>query len=328
MAKLKLGVLGVSRHFITRVLPALLPSEQIEVYGIASRDGVKANQAAAEYGIAKSYPSYEALLQDPAIDFIYNPLPNDLHATWIKKAADYGKPTLCEKPLTMNAAEAEAAFAYARQKGVKVMEAFMYRCHPQWQQLRDWVRFEEIGKIRAVHTFFGYTNLDPRNIRNIKANGGGALYDIGCYAISSARLIMQAEPQRVLAVLTQDPEFGTDTLTQAILDFGDSRAVFTVSTQTYPQQSVTIYGTGGVITVPIPFNPPADAPARVTVQTGLLTRTVEFAAVNQYLLLFEAFAASVKANTELPVSPADGVNNMKVIDALFQSAASGRWASV
>ncbi|TCL71593.1 putative dehydrogenase [Hydrogenispora ethanolica] len=328
MKTLKLGVLGASRHFITRVLPALQKSEFIAVYGIASRDGEKARETAARYGIPHHFASYEGLLQDPAVDFVYIPLPNDLHAEWIRRSADSGKHIICEKPLAMNAPEAAAAIAYAREKGVQIMEAFMYRLHPQWQRVLELVRFEEIGRISAIHTIFSYANNDPKNIRNIRANGGGALYDIGCYAVSTARFVMQAEPSRVFCAMNVDPQFQTDVLTNGVLDFGTARALFSVSTQSFPQQRVQVFGTGGSITVEIPFNMPADVPAKVTVQTGVATRILEIGPADQYRLEFEAFGQAIANGAALPIPAEDAVNNMKVLDALFRSAASGQWETL
>lgn len=328
MSRMKLGVLGVSHHFILRVLPALLTSGEIEVYGIASRDAAKSEAAARQYQIPHSYGSYEALLEDSAIEAVYIPLPNDSHATWIKKAVDAGKAVLCEKPLALNAIEAQDVLEYAQAKGVPVMEAFMYRFHPQWQHVEKLVRFGEIGKVRAIHTFYGYNNSNPNDIRNKKANGGGALYDIGCYAVSSARYIMGVEPQRVLAVTELDPQFGTDVLSQAILDFGEARAFFTVSTQIFPGQKVMIYGTNGMIEVAIPFNMPPDVPARVTVQTSVTKRFVKLGPVDQYKMEFEAFAEAVRQGRAVPTPLADAIANMKVLDAIFKSAQSGKWETV
>ncbi|MGE5605322.1 MAG: Gfo/Idh/MocA family protein [Bacteroidota bacterium] len=328
MQPLKLGVLGVSGHFIMRVLPALRRSEEVLVYGIASRDGAKAQEAADRYGISRAYPSYDALLDDPAIEAVYIPLPNDLHLEWIKRAADRGKAILCEKPLALNSSQAETAVAYARSKKVQLMEAFMYKFHPQWQRALEIVKYGEIGKVRSIHNWFGYHNVDPKNIRNIKENGGGALLDIGCYAVSSARFLMRAEPQRVLAVIVEDPLFGTDILVNGVLDFGEVRAMFTVGTQTFPQQKVTVQGSAGVLTVELPFNMFPDVPAKLTVQTGVGVRSVELGPADQYQLMFEAFAKAVRSGAEIPVSPEDAVANLKVLDALFRSGGSGGWETV
>jgi predicted dehydrogenase len=328
MNPMKIGVLGVSWHFISRVLPGLSKSKLVEVAGIASRNGEKARTAASQYGIPKYYASYEALLQDPEIEMVFIPLPNDLHAEWIRKSADYGKHIICEKPLALNAAEAQAAITYAEGKGVKIMEAFMYKFHPQWQHALELVKFGEIGKVLTIHTFFGYMNTDPKNIRNIKENGGGGLLDIGCYAVSTARFLLQAEPKRVLSVIDFDSAFQTDIVANGILDFGEVRTQFTISTQTFPFQRVQVYGTGGVLTVQVPFNMYPDVPAQVTVQNNVGTRTVELGPADQYQLEFEGFARAIREGLATPAPPQDAVNNMKVLDALFKAGQSGRWETV
>ena len=323
-----LGVLGVAGHFIKAVLPPLLKSETVKVYGIASRDGMKAAEAARRYGITKSYASYQALLEDPAIDLVYIPLPNHLHAEWIKKCADYGKHVICEKPLTLNAAEAREALDYAQAKGIRVMEAFMYRFHPQWRRALEIVKYQGIGKINAIHTFFGYANNDPNNIRNIKETGGGAIYDIGCYAVSTARFLLESEPQRVFCTAHYDPDFKTDILANGVLDFGDVRTLFTVATQTFPFQKVEIFGTNGVMTVEIPFNIYPDCPARLSVRNSVGDRTVELGPADQYQLEFEEFAAAIDTGGATPISPEDAVWNMKVLDALYRSTHTGEWENV
>lgn len=328
MAKLKLGILGVSGHFIGAVLPPLKRSERIDVYGWASRDGEKAAATARKYGIPKSYTSYEAMLHDPAIDLVYIPLPNHLHAEWIKKCADYGKHVICEKPLTLNAAEAEEALAYAKAKGINVMEAFMYRFHPQWRRALEIVKYNGIGKISAIHTFFGYSNNDPQNIRNIRAIGGGAIYDIGCYAVSTARFLLEREPKRVLCIADFDPVFETDILVNAVLDFDGVRTLFSVGTQTFPAQKVEVYGKGGVMTVEIPFNMYPDVPGNLVVRNNVGTRVIQLGPADQYLLEFEEFVAAIQEGREAPIPPSDAVANMKVLDALYRSAQSGVWEKV
>ncbi len=328
MNKVKLGVLGVSHLFVTKVLPSLLKSNRVEVYGIASRDGDKARDASLAYGITKFYPSYEELLMDKSIEMVYIPLPNHIHAEWIKKSADYGKHVICEKPIALSAKEAKEAIEYAESKGVKIMEAFMYKFHPQWQRALEAVRFQEIGKITTIHTFFGYDNKDPQNIRNIKVTGGGALLDIGCYAVSLSRFLLQAEPKRVLAVSDIDAAFQTDIVANCILDFGTIRTLFTVCTQTFPSQRVLVFGTGGTMTLEIPFNMYSDVPAQITLKTAVGTRTLECGPADQYMLEFDEFAISLRDRTAIPIMSADAIDNMRVLDALFKSAQSGHWEKV
>jgi len=325
MRKIRWGVLSVSNHYRLRVDGQIRESALNEVLGIASRDGAKAAAEAARLGIPRSYGSYEALLADPEIDAVYIPLPNHLHAEYVKKAAAAGKHVLCEKPFAMNAAEAAEAIAYARSRGVKVMEAFMYRFHPQWEAARSIVRRGELGPIVSVQVRYAYNNRDPGNIRNIPEMGGGALMDIGCYAVSCTRYILGAEPLRVLSLIKRDSQFGTDILSSGLLDFGATQAQFTVSTQAFPTQRVEVTGVSGSLTVEIPYNMYADVPAEVIVRTNVGTRNLRCGPAGQYALMFDAFSACVIDDTPEPTPPEAAVANMRVLDALFRSEASSSW---
>jgi predicted dehydrogenase len=300
----------------------------VEVRAVASRARDRAEEAAHDLGIPKAYGSYAELLADREIEAVYIPLPNHLHAEWVKKAADAGKHVLCEKPFAMNAAEAEEAIRYAEAKGVLVMEAFMYRFHPQWIKAEEMVRTGEIGKVQAVHTTFSYMLKDPANIRNIPEAGGGGLPDIGCYAVSSARFLLGREPERVFALVHRDPKLKTDILSSAILDFGVARAVFTVSTQAHPGQRVDVLGTGGQISLPLPFNAYPDVPMQISVTTGLGTRTISLPVADQYVEMFDGFSRAVREGGGAPTPPKDAIDNMKVQDALFRSEKSGGWEKV
>jgi predicted dehydrogenase len=328
MEKVKLGVLGVSSHFLKRTLLPLKQSKNVDLYAVASRDAEKSKEAAEKFGIPKNYGSYEDLLKDPDVEVVFIPLPNHLHLEWIKKCADAGKHILCEKPLTMNALEAEEAVNYAASKGVILMEAFMYRFQPQWIRAKEICDVGEIGSIVSIQTIFSYNNPDPNNIRNIAEYGGGALMDIGCYAISVPRFILGIEPLRVISLIEKDKKFQTDKHTSALIDFGKTQVVFTVSTQTYPYQKVFIHGSAGNITIQIPFNTFVDVPAVITVQSSVGERNIYFDPADQYGLQFEAFAEALRKNNPAPISPGDAVNNMKVIDAVFKSAESGDWENV
>ena len=328
MIPIKLGILGVSGHFIKRILLPLQKSSLIELYAIASRSKNKAKEAAEKFNISLSYNSYEELLKDKLVELIYIPLPNNMHAEWIKKCADYGKHIICEKPITMNAKEAIECINYIENKKIYFMEAFMYKFHPQWKHIQELVRTDEIGKINFIHTTFGYNNPDPTNIRNIKELGGGALMDIGCYAISVPRFILQNEPDRVISLINIDSNFQTDILTSAILDFGYTRATLNISTKTFPYQKVEIHGTNGIIIIQIPFNTFADVPAKVTIINSVGTREINFDPVNQYQIQFEKFVESIRNGKPLPIPVNDAINNMKVIDAILRSYQNGKWETV
>ena len=328
MKEIKWGVLSVSGHYRLRVSDPIRHVPGMRVSAIASRDSARAGAAAAEFGIATAYGSYEDLLADKSLDAVYIPLPNHLHLEWIKKSADAGKHILCEKPLTLNADEAQEAVDYARKKGVLLMEAFMYPCHPQWIRARELIKIGEIGQVTAIQTHFCYKNTDPQNIRNRPDAGGGAILDIGCYAVSSARFLLQKEPRRVVSIVDRDPSFTTDRLTSAVVDFGDTQQTFFVGTQTFPQQTVTAFGTSGTLTVNLPFNAFPDVPLSVTVQTGIGTREIQTGPADQYGLMFQAFSDAVRSGGESPTPPEDAIANMKVLDALFASESSGGWATV
>ncbi|GAB4366595.1 MAG: Gfo/Idh/MocA family oxidoreductase [Spirochaetales bacterium] len=328
MEPVRWGILSVSKHYTLRVHPQVKGSPLVTLVGIASRDENRARNTAQELGLSRAYGSYEKLLQDPSIEAVYIPLPNHLHVEWICKAADSGKHVLCEKPLALDAKEAEKALHYTQQKQVRLMEAFMYRFHPQWNHVREVVRSGELGDIQFIHIAYSYTNKDPNNIRNKLEAGGGALMDIGCYAISSCRFITGKEPTRVLSLVKRDPQFKTDSLTSAILDFGSTRGMFTVSTQAFPEQRVEVVGTGGRLSVSLPFNMYGDVPAKVEITTSIGQRTVQLGPAGQYRIMFESFSRAIREGTPVPTPPEDAVANMKVIDALFRSERSGGWETV
>ncbi|HTO21767.1 MAG TPA: Gfo/Idh/MocA family oxidoreductase [Spirochaetia bacterium] len=322
------GILSVSLHYHLRVHTYLARSPLVQLRGIASRDRKKAEAEARELGMPKAYGSYEEMLADKEIEAVYIPLPNHLHAEWVKKAADAGKHVICEKPFAMNAREAEQAISYARSKGVLVMEAFMYRFHPQWKRAREIVRAGEIGSVHVVNCLFTYMLKDPANIRNILSAGGGGIPDIGCYAVSTARFLVGREPERVISLVHRDAELKTDILSTGILDFGTTRSMFTVGTQTHPWQRVDVLGSGGELSVMLPFNAYPDSPLQLSVTTGIGTREVTTPATDQYVEMFEAFSKAIREGAKEPTPAEDAIANMKVLDALFRSEKSGAWEKV
>src|SRR6202047_3468129 len=185
--KVAWGVLGVANIAVKKVLPAMQRGEWCQIAAIASRDPSKAERAAKDLGMAKAYGSYEELLADPEIEAVYNPLPNHLHVPWSIKAAEAGKHVLCEKPISLTVLEAISLLQARDRTGVKVQEAFMVRTHPQWCKAIDLIRTGKIGEVRSVMGYFSYFNQDPKNIRNIRDYGGGALMDIGCYLDFNSR---------------------------------------------------------------------------------------------------------------------------------------------
>jgi predicted dehydrogenase len=329
----KWGVLGVAKIATEKVIPAMRQGALCRIEAIASRDAGRAGAAADQLGIPRAYGSYEELLADPEIEAIYNPLPNELHVAWTEKALAAGKHVLCEKPLALDAEEARRLVAAREKSGKLVAEAFMVRHHPQWRRAREIARSGAVGEIGAIQTLFAYRLLDPENVRN-RPPGGGGLFDIGCYAIVTARYIFGEEPTRVAACIDFDPTFGTDRLASAILEFpGGRHLTFTVATQLAGAQRVTIAGTAGRIEVKIPFNAPPDRPTEIVIDSGADlagggARVETFQICDQYTLQGDAFARAVRGEGALEFSIEDAVANMRVIDACFRAGKSGRWEAV
>jgi predicted dehydrogenase len=326
---LRWGILSTADIARSKVIPAIQRADRCEVVAIASRDAARAAAVASELGIPRSHESYEALLADPGVDAVYIPLPNHLHATWTEAAARAGKHVLCEKPLALPAVDAEQMVEVCAAEGVQLMEAFMYRLHPSWVAVRELVASGRIGPLVAVQSWFSYFNDDPANIRNIQDIGGGALYDIGCYCIDLSRMLFGAEPTRVEGMIRRDPHTGVDILTSGILEFPTGTATFTCSTRAEDDQRVHVYGTRGRISLGIPFNIPPDRPTEVTVAWGgalgavppvaAQTEVLTFGAADPYSVEATAFATAVLDGLPTPVSPTEGVANLRVIESIFAS---------
>ncbi|RPI20808.1 MAG: gfo/Idh/MocA family oxidoreductase [Actinobacteria bacterium] len=309
-----------------KVTPAIQRAANCEVVAIASRHRKRAEAAASELGIASAYGSYEELLAAGDVDAVYIPLPNDLHAEWTVRAAAAGKHVLCEKPLALTAAQAQEMADACADAGVRLAEAFMYRHHPTWVEAVRLVREGAIGELQAVQSWFSYFNDDPANIRNRLENGGGALMDVGCYSVNSARMLFAAEPIAIKASVRRDPVMLVDTLTSGVLEFpGGGQAAFTCSTRAEPDQRVHIVGDAGRIDIEIPFNIPPDRETRIFVTAGgdppvaPITRALAFAPSDQYTIQARLFAEAILEDGPVAVPPADAVANMRVIEAILGS---------
>jgi predicted dehydrogenase len=329
--KVNWGVLSTAKIAREHVIPAMQAGEVTNVVAIASRDEHRAKDLATKFGIAKAYGSYEALLADPEVEAIYNPLPNHLHASLTIKALEAGKHVLCEKPIALNADEAHQIDEARQKTGLLVAEAFMIRFHPQWQLVRDTVRSGRLGDVRAIHTIFSYFLADPDNIRNQAKIGGGGLYDVGCYAINTARYIFESEPERVIGLFAIDPDLKTDRMMSGLAEFADSRHLaFTCATQLVLCQSVQVLGTLGRVEIEIPFNAPAGTGTSISIDdgrdlAGSGREVVQLPACNQYTLQGDAFSRAVMGERSLEWGTSDAVLNMRVIDAFFRSARSRTW---
>ena len=334
MEKLRWGVLSTANIGVKRVIPAIQSSSRGIVTAIASRNGERAAGVAMQCGIPRSYASYEALIADPEIDAVYNPLPNHLHVEWTVKALEAGKDVLCEKPIALHAGEAEALVQARDRTGRKVVEAFMVRSHPQWRRVRELVRSGRIGTVRAIQSAFVFSVLDPKNVRNQADIGGGALYDVGCYPLVTARYLFGAEPERAIALVDRDPELGVDRVTSGLVAFpGGGQLSFVSALQLAPFQRVVILGNAGRIEIQVPFTPAKEHSCRIVIDSGKSldgsTAEVEtFDPVDQYALQCDEAAEIFLGEREQEFPIEDAIANMRVIDALYRSGASGCWESL
>lgn len=333
MRTMQWGIISTAKIGRELVVPALQSASRCEVRAIGSRDPARGQALADRLGIPVTYGSYEALLADDAIEAIYNPLPNHLHVPLTLQAAQAGKHVLCEKPLALANSDILSLIDARDQYRVHIEEAFMVQHHPQWQCAIDLVQQGNIGELRAINTVFSYYNDDPHNIRNNPDIGGGALYDIGCYGVFTARRLFSAEPLKVIGLFDRDPAFNTDRLSSFLLAFEHGQASVTVSTQMLPWQRVQILGTTGRVELEIPFNAPADGPARVFVddgsrKDGSSRQEVSAETVDQYAAQADAFVAAATGEAAPAMTLEESRANLAVIDALFESERTGAWVSL
>ena len=338
MDRVRWGVLGVAMIALKRVIPAMREVSNAVVTGIASRDAARARAAADEAGLEKSYGSYEAMLADPAIEVVYVALPNHLHVEWCVKAMDAGKHVLCEKPVAMNAREAAPLIAARDRTGRLIEEAFQIRNHPQWAALRALIDSGEIGAVRGVQALMCYNNRNPADIRNQPETGGGALYDVGSYAVTGCRMAFGAEPTRALGLLEHDPDFGTDRLVSAILQFPAGQATILISTQAGPatggsHQHLGLIADKGWVRMDFPFAHSVPSSCHLFVGgTSSIgsspARAIAFEPVNQYALQAERFSRLVRRESAAAFPIELAVANMRVLDALRRSGETRGWENV
>ncbi len=324
------GILGVANIAVTKVIPSMKNSSNGEVTAISSRSLDRAQEAANKLGIEKAYGRYEDLLEDPDIDAIYNPLPNDMHVPWTLKALAAGKHVLCEKPLGLNAADVMQLESAARDFAqLKFMEAFMYGFHPQWEFVRKTLASEGIGKVKAVRAMFTYNRNVAEDYRNRASAGGGGLLDVGCYGISASRMAFGSEPTKACGVLEMDSNHDVDKGFHGLLAFpcGGTASIY-ASTKVEFAQSVFISGDRGSITVNIPFIENVDGDVFVdVVRDGKLERNT-FVGHTHYKFMVEQFCDAIIKDTEVPIAFSNSLNNMRVLDAFFASDKQNAWVNI
>ena len=324
MTKIRWGILSTANIALKRFIPGVAKTDNSVVHAIASRNPHRAKEAADRLDIPRSYGSYEELLADPEIDAIYNPLPNALHAEWTIKAAQAGKPILCEKPLAVDAAEAQRMVDACRSHGVLLMEAFMYRFHPRHLRVRELIDAGTIGEVRFVRTAFTFMlePFDPSNVRLKDLLSGGALMDVGCYCVNASRFLFAEEPQWASAQWDFREEFGVEVSLAGILGFSDSRtAIFDCGFRAAGRGFYLVAGTNGSIEVPDAFVPGIDE-QEIRISEGTDVRVETISGADHYALEAEEFADALLNARPLRIPADDAVKTLNAIEALHRSARS------
>lgn len=323
--KIRWGILSTAWIATEFVIPAMLKSNYCEIEGIASRTEKKAKNTAKRFNISKYYASYQGLLDDETIDAVYIPLPNHIHVEWAIKALKAGKHVLLEKPIAMSSVEAKKLFDESKKHPkLKIMEAFMYKHHPQWIKAKKMIKKGEIGKLKAIQSSFSFFDDNPNSIVNKKELGGGSLMDIGCYPISISRYLFNAEPKSVSATIEYDSKSKVDILSSGILEFEKGTCTFFSAIQLMENQYVKVFGTEGYIEFNIPFNPPANEPAKIWLVKEDLKKEIEFEICDQYTLQADVFSLSILENHKVKTGLDDAVNNMIIIEKLMESDELGK----
>ena len=325
--KLRWGILGTAKIARRAFIPGVRNGTEGTVTAVASRDAARAAAYASELGIPHSHGSYEALLDDHEVDAVYVPLPNAMHAEWTERAARAGKHVLCEKPAARRRTDAERMAAACRAAGVILMEAFMYRHHPQHARALELIRDGAIGEPVFVRASFCFTFSADRRAegdhRLEPEQEGGGLMDVGCYAVNAARYLFGAEPVEVSALQRVDPQFDVDTAFAGVLRFpGDRLAVIDGSFDVSGTQLYEVAGAKGILQVDRAYLP-GPGPTQVVVAAGGKREVIDVEGVDQYALEADLFARSVREG-QLIAPAEDGVAQAAVIEALYESAATGK----
>ncbi|MEO1918969.1 MAG: Gfo/Idh/MocA family oxidoreductase [Paracoccaceae bacterium] len=324
------GILSTAKIGREQIIPAILDSDNGIVQGIASRDVSAARALADRFGVPLAFGSYDELLSSDQIDGVYIPLPSSQHIEWSLKAVAAGKHVLCEKPIAIKAPEIDELIAARDQSGLLVSEAFMVAYHPQWHKVTELMADGAIGPLRQVQGAFTYYNMDPANMRNQVALGGGGLPDIGVYPLVTTRITTGLEPLRVSASIKRDMEFGTDIWASIRADFGDFEMSFYCSTQMELRQHMAFHGERGWIEVASPFSPRDYGTAKVRLHRGSNNEVQEFRFANstQYCLQVENFVRVARGGDNPVFTLENSRLNQRVIDAIYIAGETDEWAAV
>jgi predicted dehydrogenase len=323
-ATLRWGMLGVSDYLLRYAVPGLQEASGCELTHVGVRDIARARtKLSGALPGADLVEPYEALLENRAIDVVYITLPNALHVEMTLAALAAGKHVLCEKPLTTHPSDVARVAAAARDRGLSVMEAYMYRFHPQWEIALKTIRDGVIGTVQTVLVQYAYLDADYAGPRFDPNLDGGVLRMVGCYPLDIVCLLFDARPVAVSALSRPAPgdNSAVDVTTSAIVEFPAGHGVVTASVEAYDTQYVRVVGTRGAIELDMPVNPPRDTTMHVQVTTEEGARTIDVPAADQFQLEFEAFARAVRERLPMPVPLKQTETTAAVLQAAAESAA-------
>jgi predicted dehydrogenase len=327
MTRLRWGVLGGSPFLVRYSMPEISRGTSATLVAVASRSLERAQDIARRVGAAQAYGSYEELIRADDIDVVYITLPNHLHVEWCLKALGAGKHVLCEKPLAPSAHEARALAREAASYDTFLFEGHMWRCHPQWEEVRHQLTQGAIGTPGLVRMHYSYFTRDAESARNDPNRGGGALNMIGCYPAAMGNFVFaNQEPRRALARIDIDPELGVDGLACAIVEYDEGHLEFTVSQQLWDQQTFTVNGTTGWLRVELPVTPGAGDTTRLHIDADAGQRTIEVSPASQFALQADAVGTAIRSGTRPDLT--SGLRALDILDAVKQSGQIGAWVQI
>jgi predicted dehydrogenase len=324
------GILSTARIAHQHVIPAILDSSNGVLTAIASRDLSRAQALAARFGVGHAFGSYHELLQSDAVDGVYIPLPTSQHVEWTLKAAAAGKHVLCEKPISLDAADIVALIAARNRNKVLISEAFAVFYHPQWAKVRELLAAGAVGRLRHVQGAISYHNVNPADMRNQPALGGGAMADIAVYPMMVTRTATGREPLRVQATLVRDPKFGTDIYASIKCDFGDFDLSYYCGTQLARRQYMLFHGEAAFIELSAAFNAGVYEYPRVEVHNRVHdeAQVFRFPDARQFRLEVEAFARAAQGGDASVFPLESSALNQRAIDAVLRAATHDGWEPV
>ncbi|MDX8365770.1 Gfo/Idh/MocA family oxidoreductase [Cytobacillus sp. IB215665] len=328
--KIRWGILSTANIAQTAIIPAIHKANNAEVVAISSaNDRVKS--VAESLSIPNVYKSYQDLLLDSNVDAVYIPLPNGLHAEWVKEAATHGKHILCEKPAALNSSEMKDIIDTCRKNNVIFMEAFMYQFHPQHKRVKEIIASDEIGDIKLMRSSFSFTLNDLEgNIRMVPKLGGGSLYDVGSYCINAIQYILDSEPIEVFAQAHIHEEYHVDMSTYALIKLQNGVMVsFDCSFERSFSAYYEMVGTKGKLVLPRAFTPNLyNNVGKIIVSNEQEESRVEYYEADQYVLQIEHFSNCILNKSQPMYTGEQSLKNMKVIDACFQSITAGEKVNI